>query len=124
MVNSPVEQFTFDDNRVNWIFFIKLCGVRVNGKEIKSKIVVANCDPYNTYFKLLTDLQRSRYLDKETASKLERIDYKSPVCKIRLFCSVLIFENESKVSPMAILSLSPYKKTTKKVRIIRTGLRK
>ena len=89
MVNSPVEQFTFDDNRVNWIFFIKLCGVRVNGKEIKSKIVVANCDPYNTYFKLLTDLQRSRYLDKETASKLERIDYKSPVCKINLIVNKL-----------------------------------
>ena len=61
----------------------------VNGREVKSNVVVSNCTPQITYFNLLTENQRNRYLDKEIITKLSNIDYTSPVCKINLIVNKL-----------------------------------
>jgi phytoene dehydrogenase-like protein len=81
LVNSPVEEFIFNNGQIS--------GVKVNGREITSKAVVTNCTPDITYFKIMSQSQRSRYLDQVTVSKLSGLDYTSPVCKINLIVSKL-----------------------------------
>ena len=80
--------------------------MRVNEKELKSEIVVTNCDHYNTYFKLLDEEQRSKYLKKEDEDRLSKIDYSSPVFKINLIVNKLplfkclknVHNNDSKIN--------------------------
>ena len=63
--------------------------MKVNGKNLISKFVITNCDHYNTYFKLLDEEQRSKYLSRKDEYKLSRIDYTSPVFKINLIVNKL-----------------------------------
>jgi phytoene dehydrogenase-like protein len=80
-LNSPVEELLVD----NCVVGVK----SLNGHNIKSKAVVANCDFENTYFKLLSKEQRNALLAKEILKGLESIDYTSPVVKINLIVDKL-----------------------------------
>jgi phytoene dehydrogenase-like protein len=83
-LNTPVKRILFNiDNKT-------IEGVEVSENiNIKSPVVVTNCDLYTTYFKLMNENERIKALKSEHIQALEKIDYTSPVIKINLIVSKL-----------------------------------
>ena len=81
-LNSSVNQLVIRNGKVTGV-------ILANGKELSSKIVISNIDMNNTYFKLLTETQRTQFLTPEMLSALKKIEYNSPVFKINLILNQL-----------------------------------
>jgi len=81
-LNSSVKRLILNKDEVKGI-------VLENGREIYSKIIISNIDMNNTYFKLLTEEDRKKYLTNDFIKSLENIDYNSPVFKINLIVDKL-----------------------------------
>jgi phytoene dehydrogenase-like protein len=83
-LNTPVEKFLINKETKS------IEGVLIknheNGEEIeiKSNLVVTNCDMYTTYFKLMEEKDRNTLLTEKFNKSLELMDYNSPVFKINL----------------------------------------